>query len=311
MLLCLPSFVEPAILTKIIPFLDEDTFIGSIPGPGGFNWTAQYLLDKTQKKATIFGMGAIPWMCKIAKYGEEVKVLGTKTINGQVSVPAHRAPEVSELMGNLLKMPVLNIENFLQITLNPGNQLLHPGITYSMFRDWDGTPLPEPPLFYEDITQEATDILQQMSDELMMLRFALEKRIPNLHLSAVLPLAISIQAGYGAAVIDRTSLRSTIATNLAYAGIRTPMNQVEDGWVPNYQSRFFLEDIPYGVVVLKGLAELAGVPTPMFDRILTWAQEKMGCEYLVDGKLQGEHIAESGAPQRFGLNSLEDLIQTF
>jgi hypothetical protein len=306
-LLCLPSFLEADVLKKILPFVEEGTLIGSVPAPGGFNWTAQGVLEKAGKKAILFGMAAIPWMCKLKKYGQEVKVLGTKKINGQVTIPAHHSLIVSDLMSHLLKMPVLDLQNFLQITLNPGNQLLHPGISYALFRNWDGVPLYEPPLFYEEISEEAVDILQQMSNELMQLRFTLEEKMPNLNLSAVLPLEVSIQEGYTAAVRDRASLRSTIATNTAYAGLRTPMHQVEGGWIPNYESRFFQEDIPYGLVVLKGLAELAGVSTPTFDNIISWAQEKMGCEYLVDGNLRGKDIAESGAPQRFGWYQLNDL----
>ena len=306
-LLCLPSFVEPKVLTKILPFMSEDTFFGSVPAPGGFNWTAQHLLNQAHKQAIIFGMVAIPWMCKITEYGKEVRILGQKTLNGQVTIPSQRAEEVSDLLSNLLKMPVLDAQNFLQITLNPGNQLLHPGIMYSMFHDWNGVPLSEVPLFYEDITEDATEILQQMSDELMSLRWGLEQQIPNLNLFAIAPLAISIQQGYGSAVRDSSNLRSTISSNLAYAGIRTPMNRVENGYIPNYQSRFFLEDVPYGLVVLKGLAELAGVGTPTIDQVLTWCQEKMGCQYFVQGKLQGSDLAESGAPQRFGIQSIEAL----
>ena len=306
-LLCLPSFVEPKVLKKILPFLTQDTFIGSVPAPGGFNWTAQHLLKQAQKQAVIFGMAAIPWMCKITEYGKEVRILGKKTLNGQVTIPSQRAEEVSDLLSNLLKMPVVDAQNFLQITLNPGNQLLHPGIMYSMFHDWNGVPLSEVPLFYEDITEDAAEILQQMSDELMSLRWGLEQKIPHLNLFAVAPLAISIQQGYGSAVRDNLNLRTTISTNLAYAGIPTPMNRVEDGYIPNYQSRFFLEDIPYGLVVLKGLAELVGVATPTIDRVLTWCQEKMGRQYLVQGKLQGSDVAESGAPQRWGIQSIEAL----
>ena len=55
-LLCLPSFVEPSVLSQIIPFLEENTFIGSIPATGGFNWTAQHLLNQAGKQAIIFGL---------------------------------------------------------------------------------------------------------------------------------------------------------------------------------------------------------------------------------------------------------------
>jgi hypothetical protein len=36
------------------------------------------------------------------------------------------------------------------------------------------------------------------------------------------------------------------------------------------------EDIPYGLLVIKGIALLAGVETPYIDRQLYWCQDKMG-----------------------------------
>jgi NAD/NADP octopine/nopaline dehydrogenase, alpha-helical domain/Ketopantoate reductase PanE/ApbA len=309
-LLCVPSHVEEEVLNKIVPFLDEDTYIGAIPGPGGFNWKAKYVLTQHNKNAVIFSLAAIPWMCKTVKPGEEVNVLGTKQINGQVTVPSERTQEVSELMNKLLLMPVLDLENFLNITLYPGNQLLHTAISYDLFHNWDGTPLPEPPLFYEEITEEAANLLQAMDYEVQVLCRTLEQKTPNLNLCAVLPLGFSIQSGYGDDIIDKSSLRSMVATNRAYAGIRTPMLKVEGGYIPNFQSRFFLEDVPHGLVVLKGIAELAGVATPTIDKILIWTQAKMGCEYLVDGKLQGKDVSHSGYPQRYGLNSLNELMES-
>jgi hypothetical protein len=38
-------------------------------------------------------------------------------------------------------------------------------------------------------------------------------------------------------------------------------------------------------VILKGLAEIAGVPTPAIDTVLAWAQGIIGKEYMVDGKV--------------------------
>ena len=48
----------------------------------------------------------------------------------------------------------------------------------------------------------------------------------------------------------------------------------------------------------------------MMDTILTWTQEKMGKEYLRDGKLQGIDAKETNAPQSFNINSLTQLINT-
>lgn len=306
-LLCVPSHVEVAVLNRILPFVSgSDTYIGSVPAPGGFDWKARHLLQVHGKVATVFGMGYIPWMCKVADYGRVVRVLGHKLINALVVLPESKTEDVANMMGHLLQTPVMNLGYFLNMTLHMGNQVLHPGIMYAMFKDWDGKPLLEQPLFYEGVSQEATDVVQRLSNEILTLKGQLEMRLPGVALSFVLPLHLSIL--YGKAVQDASSLQSAIATNLAYAGIRTPMVQQDGGWVPDWNSRFFWEDIPHGLVVLRGLADLLAVHVPTIDAVLVWAQERMGKVYLQDGCLTGKDMAETGAPQSYGIATLDALI---
>lgn len=41
--------------------------------------------------------------------------------------------------------------------------------------------------------------------------------------------------------------------------------------------RYLSEDLPFGLVPMKGVADLLGVPeTPWFDRVITWGQELIG-----------------------------------
>ncbi len=44
------------------------------------------------------------------------------------------------------------------------------------------------------------------------------------------------------------------------------------------------------------------------DQVLGWAQEAVGQEYLVNGKLEGKDVKISRAPQRYGFTSLSALL---
>ncbi|MEW5850575.1 MAG: NAD/NADP octopine/nopaline dehydrogenase family protein [Myxococcota bacterium] len=307
-LMCLPSFCEPAVLARIVPHLDDGALVGSIPGPGGVHWAARRALEAAGKRATVFGLASIPWMCKLDEPGRSVRVLGTKTITGLATADRENAALASDLMALLVGFPVIDIGNFLQIIFNPGNQLLHPGLMFDLFANWDATPLPEPPLFYESATSEGAAVVAAMGEEILAMRAAIEAARPDFDLTAVLPVDLAIRAAYSSDIADHSSLQRILASNRAYAGIRTPMLKVDGGYVPNWGSRFFLEDIPFGLVVLRGIAELADVRTPMIDKVLTWAQERMGKRYLVDGRLSGPDVAESGAPQRHGFRTLNQLL---
>ena len=58
----------------------------------------------------------------------------------------------------------------------------------------------------------------------------------------------------------------------------------------------------------RGVAELAGLPTPVIDRVITWAQAHLGQAYLVEGKLRGRNLTASRAPQRYRFSSLDELV---
>jgi hypothetical protein len=84
--------------------------------------------------------------------------------------------------------------------------------------------------------------------------------------------------------------------------------------IPDFSHRYLTEDVPFGLVVLRGVAELTGVPTPTIDKIVLWAQNASGVRYLVPAQaeldqseentsnfiLRGEHVFRTRCPQRFG-----------
>ena len=114
---------------------------------------------------------------------------------------------------------------------------------------------------------------------------------------------------YSHDISDKSTLYKAIQTNAAFQGIKHPVKTTEDGkFLPDFTHRFMTEDVPYGLVVIRGIAEIVEVPTPNIDKVLTWCQEKMGKEYLVNSKLLGKDVDSSRAPQRYGFTSLESIL---
>ena len=110
-------------------------------------------------------------------------------------------------------------------------------------------------------------------------------------------------------ISDKTNLYTAIQTNAAYQGLKHPVKKSDDGkYLPDFTYRYMTEDIPYGLVVIRGIAEIVGVETPNIDKVLLWSQEKMGKEYLVNSKIQGKDVEKSRAPQRYGFTTLESMV---
>jgi len=149
--------------------------------------------------------------------------------------------------------------------------------------------------------------LQKLDNELQQIKTALESRFPGLDLQSVLPIKERIIKQYGCDVKDTSTLKSVFRTNVGYGGCVTPAQEVEGGFIPSVNSRLFWEDIPYGLCILKGVAEMMDMKTPSIDFMIEWHQQWMGKEYVKDGKLVKETMNET-APAAYGITSIEQLV---
>jgi hypothetical protein len=317
-ILALPAFAHQPTLQAIAPYLEPGAWVGAMPARGGFDFAVRQALGGCA--VAIFGLQTLPWACRILDYGREALVLGAKAQVDLAAWPPDEAPVIAARLGELLGVPLNPVPGFLNLTLADTGQVIHPGIMYGLFHTWDGQPFPEHLLFYQGVDAAIAETLQQMSEEIQALRLRLETRYPQLDLSAVRPLGEWLMRSYPAAIADPGSLQSRFATNRSYAGLQAPMQPVAGGYAPDFQARYLSEDVPFGLLVTRGIAELAGVDTPVIDGVLAWAQARLGKEYLTAGsrargaqtapkaRLTGADLTTTRAPQRYGISSLEQLM---
>lgn len=308
-LLALPAFAHEKVLHQIAPYLKANAWIGALPARGAFDLCARQALKDRAEQVVLFGLQTLPWACRVESFGRSVRVLGTKAQVDLACWPAEATVEVAAVLTPLLGLQVEPIANFLSLTLAGTGQLIHPGIMFGLFRNWDGQLYESPPLFYQSVDSSTAEVLEAMSTEIQALRLALEARFPEMDFSAVRPLREWLLISYPTDIEDASSLKSAFVTNRSYTGLRAPMRTVEGGLAPDFQGRYLSEDVHYGLVPTRGIAELAGVPTPQIDGVITWAQGCLGQEYLVAGKLCGNDLGSTPAPQRFGYQSIEALVE--
>jgi hypothetical protein len=71
---------------------------------------------------------------------------------------------------------------------------------------------------------------------------------------------------YEGQITDKSSLKRIFNTNLGYSRVPFPMipkNASNPEQVTlNLQARFFWEDVPFGLVILKDIGRILEVPTP-------------------------------------------------
>ena len=74
---------------------------------------------------------------------------------------------------------------------------------------------------------------------------------------------------------DAQSLAAKLCSIQGFKGIISPMKQVDSGWIPDYQSRYFTEDFPYGLRYIWQLAHENNIDCPNIDLVYEWGMSKL------------------------------------
>ncbi len=310
----IPAFLHWKYLTLLEPYLENGCILIGLPGQNGFEFDVRKALARRPKNYVVMNFDSLPWISRTIEFGTAVKICGTKNkltgaVQGNLATARISNPlsVVSRLLGEPPKLVVSG--HLLGITLRSLNAYTHPPIMYGRWKDWDGKALERPPLFYHDIDEYTADLLGKISAEVVETSRRIMAEYPEADLSQVIPMYEWDMCCYGNDIKDKTNLLTALRTNSGYTGITHPMIQMEDGrCIPDFNHRFLTEDVPFGLVVIRSIAEIAGVQTPCMDAVLSWCQEKLGKEYLVGSKLIGKDLTETRCAQRYGFTTMADIL---
>lgn len=309
-----PAFLHGPYFAALGPYLEDGCAIVGLPGQNGFEFEVRKALGQRLRNCIVMNFESLPWICRIIEFGQTVGVFGTKdklvgALQGDLA-RTRIADPLAVLQHLLGEPPTLQVSgHLLGITLRSPNAYSHPPMMYGRWKDWDGQPLAHPPLFYQGIDEETTELLSQISDEVVAMSRRIMAQYPEVDLSQIIPMYDWDLACYGNDIKDKTNLMTALRTNSGYEGITHPMIRTEQGqYLPDFNHRFLAEDVPFGLVVIRGIAEIAGAPTPCLDKVLAWCQDKLGKEYLVGSRLIGKDVATTRCPQRYGFTTMVDLL---
>ena len=314
-LIAVPAFGHAPILKRIAPHLKENVLLGVLPSRSGFEFPITALLRRFSANGRIaFGLQTLPWLTRAQKVGELVRFNAQKTQVFVATIPAEASETVAAQLTDLLGVLVVPTQNFLNMTLGNMGQVIHTGLMYGHFGSWNGRTYgtDETALFYMQATDAGADAVSRMSDEVVTIAEKIQaSSLDALDLSAVLHVHDWLKITYPTQTQDFSTVASCFRTGPG-SGMSCPMTEVTSGrFVPNFSHRFLSEEVPFGLAVTRAIAELAGVETPGIDTVILWAQEKLGKEYLVDGKLAGRDTLELPLPQNHGVRSLRALIDWY
>jgi hypothetical protein len=309
-IITVPAFAHAGYLEALKDHVREGVVLAGLPGQAGFEFAVRGTMGPVAQKLTVVSFETLPWACRITKFGQEAEVLGFKEkILGSVSPGAKTDPR--EILQKVMTpKPVLFLQgHIIGMTFMGVNAYIHPCIMYGEWKNWDGKPLEKKPLFYHGVSQESAQLLHDVSREICELAKSICARHKDIDLSQVEHVHDWYKRCYPDDIEDKSSLYSCLRTNKAYNGLCHPVTTDAQGrFSADFKYRYLTEDIPFGLVVIKGIAEIAGMSTPAINQVLEWAQGRMGKEYIKGGKLVGPDAMHSRSPQAFGINNEKTML---
>lgn len=266
-LLCLPGYAIDPTLQNLVPHLNAHTVVGSIVSSTGFFFAAHRLLPA---QTPLFGFQRVPYIARTEEYGRSAHLLGYKP-RLAVAVENVETPEtLRRAIEDLWQTPTVLLANHYEASLTNSNPILHTSRLYSMWHNWDGkTPYTSRSYFYRDWTIEDSELIIAMDAEFMEL----------LHKLPVTPGAIPSILDYYESH-DAASLACKISSIPAFLPILSPMKSVNLptgalGWIPDFDSRYFTEDFPYGLRIIIELLDRYHIAAPNLRRVYEWGMGKI------------------------------------
>lgn len=280
-----PHAVREQVLAAIAPHVQSHAWVGALPGFAGFAWTARYYLGPEIK---LFGTQRVPYVCRKINYGSEVLVTGIRPRNYVAALPAQNVNVIAEIMRQAMNLYMIPVSNYMNICFSRSNSVFHPARLYGLCKDWDGGEeafFTSTQNFYSDWDDCSSEIFFGLDEEMC----AAAKALP-LDLNWAHPVMQHYEIAF------KRDLTAKIRSIEALADRAFPMLPVDGGFIPDRNSYYFTEDLVYGLSTLKAIFSVAGIESPVTDKILRWSKQIMG-----------EHTGQMPWPQRFGLDTVEKL----
>ncbi len=259
-----PAFNLKSIADQILPYITKETIICVLPGTGGAEFSFRECI---KAGATLIGLQRVPSVARLEQYGNKVRCEGLRNELFMASIPACADNDFADFLSFLWDIPCTILPNYLCVTLTPSNPLLHTTRLKTLFSDYEnGLIYDRNPLFYGEWDDNSSELLIACDNELQEMILLLDK----LDLHYVRPLTHHYDSNSPQAMTRK--IQSIKSLHRIYS----PMIKIESGWIPDFTSRYFTADFPYGLAIIEELADLIGYNATNIRKTMNWYRSTTG-----------------------------------
>lgn len=214
-----PSYLIQEVADEIATYCSAKMKIGLIPGTGGGEWVFKKCIERG---ATVFGLQRVPSVARVIETGKMVRAVGYRKQLHVAALPQGKVNEIRNMISDLFETECIALPNYLNITLTPSNPILHTVRLNTIFRNYQkGMCYKQLPMFYEDWSDETSELIFQCDKEVQMIC----KAVKEIDLSWVK----SLKTHYGSNTPGEMTRK--IRSIEGFKGLRTPAVEIEGGGV--------------------------------------------------------------------------------
>ena len=281
-----PAFMLGKIAEDLLPFAHDGLHIGIIPGTGGGECAFR---EHIKKGATLFGLQRVPSVARLTEKGKEVRAVGYRAQLYVAALPHEKARKIARTVEDIFGISCDSMPNYLNLTLTPSNPILHTTRLRTLFGDYrKGVFYDRVPLFYEEWNDESSELLFKCDAEVQQICAALSE--------FDLSFVKSLKDHYENHTIQGFTAKLRSITG--FKGLPSPMIQTDRGYIPDFSSRYFSADFPYGLSILVQIGEFLGLNISNMKETLEWYRK-------VSDNTDEFSFAD------FGINDLESFLKFY
>lgn len=275
-----PSNAHRIIATNMAPYLREDQTVILNPGStgGALEFRTIFQDENCTAQVTILETQSLLFACRLNRPGY-VSIYGIKKELPFSAIPSNRSESAYGMLHSIFPEWTVG-KNVLEISLGNINAVLHPAPSLFSLTHIATT---KPFLHYkEGVTSTVEAVLEKLDRERVEIGSAYGLTIPT--------TKESLKKFYD---VKGETLSEMVQSNKAYDTITG---------ASSLTNRYFLEDVPMGLIPMRELGKIAGVQTPVMDAII----------HLVESLVGSEAFAHARTLEKLGLVGMDvDAVNSF
>lgn len=247
--IALPQFAIEDTLDRILPHLNAGSTVAFVPAPARIVRYAELLASRG---VGVVGFQRVPYISRIVEYGRAVRISDDRDVYRIVVSDSSLTHAWDEWCSLWFGGRTEYLSSFLTLAFSNSNPLLHPSRLVVIFKDWHHKTFSYNPPFYGEWTDESSELYISADNEMreVMSRYPIDMQKDY----------ESVLDHYG--VKTACQLTCKLRSIPSFRTILSPMLQTTDGWVPDFSSRYFTEDVQFGLAEMLQLAGKVGVQVP-------------------------------------------------